>query len=316
MTAEFDSEIWDSRFTDNAVATSVVATGSRSRAGAEAGNLLQDVMMLRSAAYRDVDIDDKSEELIPVFTRFKAADCYSFGLSLWETINRGKSFIESENPVDVLDRMFENKENAVLDVATSFFKDWQANLTVIDEEESKSRFGAALRRQPPWGIQCAAFDFIQHTIGTEQDEERKAQAYLQLAIIYRIGYGVAADSSKALLQLKSANQYNQVAKAILERVRPAPEPNVEEQENGIDDQEALTYRNSDIFLDDSIERSGKPDEQFLTLGPINISSFDIFTRLVKRGRYKPHQLSEAFTDACRDGHLEAAILFAQHCTDI
>ncbi|KAM0429998.1 hypothetical protein ACHAPT_006004 [Fusarium lateritium] len=432
---------------------------------------------------RNEDTDEKYDEMIPLFNRFKAADCYSFGLLLWETINWGKPFIESENPVDVLDSMFEARENAILELATSFLKDWQTNLPVLNEKESKSRIGvypsnptrlemqgylntlrshldpldappdeeslqalqnaislclqdsiwergnihqiveqltkgisdvlpkggsstlrvlpftrqvngsspflnpryknirnitpnespfargvrletttpalivlpvdtpadpsrqvallppvknvgtlvltpqahcygsedmfrAALRRQPPWETQCAAFDFLQHALKSEKDEDRRAQAHLQLAIMYQIGYGVAEDSSKALLELQSASQHNQVANDILERVRPALEPDNEQDQQQEDTAAHITYRNPDMFLDGSMERSGKADEQFLTLGPINVHSFDVFSRLVKKGRYEVPHLNDAFTDACRDGHLDVALLLAQHCTDI
>lgn len=89
---------------------------------------------------RDQD-EDKGDELIPPFTRFKAADCYSFGLLLWETINRGKSFTESAHPLDELEAMFRGEENAIMNKATRFFNEWKANLEVLDKEESESRIG-------------------------------------------------------------------------------------------------------------------------------------------------------------------------------
>jgi ankyrin repeat protein len=176
---------------------------------------------------------------------------------------------------------------------------------------------ASLNRQPPWENQCAAFEFLQHAIEAEKDEERRAQAYLQLAIMYLIGYGVADDSLKALQHLELASEHNEVARAIVGRVRGALEPEEDQEYEGDEEPAHITYRNPDMFLDGAIERIGKADEQFLTLGAIKIQSFEIFSRLVKRGKkYEPPELSDAFTDACRDGHLDAAMLLAQHCTDI
>ncbi|KAL2673769.1 hypothetical protein Neosp_012213 [[Neocosmospora] mangrovei] len=397
--------------------------------------------------------EDKHDGLIPLFQRFKAADCYSFGLLLWETVNRGKSFIESESPLEELEDMFWNKENAILEKATSFFNGWKTTFEALDKEESESRIGvfpsnptrleiqgmlnerrahldpidappdeeslealkktvslclqdsiwnrgnmhqivealakgvsdllppggsttlkvlprsqevngsspflkpgyekirsitpdegplppvkrvgtlvltpqthcygpedmfrACLNRQPPWENQCAAFEFLQHAIETENDEDRRAQAHLQLAIMHLIGYGVADDSSKALQHLELASENNEVASAILRRVRAALEPDQDQEDETEEESAHITYRNPDMFLDGAIERSGKADEQFLTLGPIKIQSFEIFSRLVKKGKkYEPPELSDAFTDACRDGHLDAAMLLAQHCTDI
>ncbi|KAI8652725.1 Protein kinase domain-containing protein [Fusarium keratoplasticum] len=432
---------------------------------------------------RDQD-EDKHDGLIPLFKRFQAADCYSFGLLLWETINRGKSFTDTENPLEELETMFWDKENAILEKATTFFNGWKTTFEVLDKEESESRIGvfpsnptrlemqgllnerrahldpidappdeeslevlkdtvslclqdsiwnrgnmhqivealakgvsnllppggsttlkvlprprevngsspflepgyekirsitpdegpyarllrlektsehlrvvpmdapadpslqvarlppvkrvgtlvltpqthcygpedmfrACLNRQPPWENQCAAFEFLQHAIETEKDEERRAQAYLQLAIMYLIGYGVADDSLKAIQHLELASKHNEVARAILGRVRRALEPDEDQEYEGDEEPAHITYRNPDMFLDGAIERIGKADEQFLTLGPIKIQSFEIFSRLVKKGKkYEPPELSDAFTDACRDGHLDAAMLLAQHCTDI
>lgn len=146
---------------------------------------------------------------------------------------------------------------------------------------------------------------------------KKAQAYLQLAIMYLIGYGVADDSSKSLQHLELASEHNTVARAILERVCAAFEPDEDRKDEPEGEPAHITYRNPDMFLDGAIERSGKADEKFLSLGPIRIQSFEILSRLVKKGKkYKPPELSDAFTDACRDGHLDVAMLLAQHCTDI
>ncbi|KAI8676083.1 Protein kinase domain-containing protein [Fusarium sp. Ph1] len=423
---------------------------------------------------------DKGDELIPLFNQFKAADCYSFGLLLWETVSRGESFIEKEtkNPIEALESMFREKENAILEMAVDFFKTWQTQMEILEKKEppgvdpgnptrlqvqsllyerrshldpidapadpdslealkntvslclqdsmwkrgnmhqivealadgvsdalpqagvstvrtlprrrnirgaipydsktyekirtlhfdesalariirvkklpglsampmgtppdpsrqivrapppkrvgtlvltpqthcyrSEDMFRASIDRQPPWENQCEAFKFLQHAIKTEKDEERRAQAYLQLAIMYLIGYGVADDSSKALRHLELASKHNEVARAIYGRVRSALEP---DQEHEADDEPThITYRNPDMFLEGIIERSGKADEEYLTLGPIYIQSFQVLSRLVKKGmKYKPHELSDAFTDACRDGHLDAAMLLAQYCTDI
>ncbi|RSM12576.1 hypothetical protein CEP52_002345 [Fusarium oligoseptatum] len=403
--------------------------------------------------------EDKGDELIPLFNRFKAADCYSFGLLLWETINRGKSFTETENPLGELERMFWGKENAILDKAIEFFKDWKTTLEVLDKEESQARIGvfpsnptrlemqgvlkerrfhldpidappdeeslealrntvslclqdsiwnrgnmhqivealakgvspnllpgyetirritpdeaqttrllrlektenlravpidapadpslqvarlppvkrvgtlvltpqahcygsedmfrASISRQPPWENQSAAFEFLQHAIKTEKDEDKRAQVYLQLAIMHLIGYGVADDSSKALQHLEVASKHNEVARVIFERVHIALRPEGDHEHGSEDEIAHITYRNPDMFLDGATERSGKADEKFLTLGPIKIHSFEIFSRLVKKGKkYEAPKLSDAFTDACRDGHLDAAMLLAQHCTDI
>jgi hypothetical protein len=89
---------------------------------------------------RDQD-EDKHDGLIPLFKRFQAADCYSFGLLLWETVNRGKSFIGTEDPLGELEDMFWEKENAILEKATNFFDSWKTTFEVLDKEESESRIG-------------------------------------------------------------------------------------------------------------------------------------------------------------------------------
>ncbi|KAL6365738.1 hypothetical protein LRP88_01739 [Fusarium phalaenopsidis] len=80
---------------------------------------------------------DKGDELIPLFNQFKAADCYSFGLLLWETVNRGESFIEKEtkNPIKALKSMFREKENAILEIAVNFFKTWQTQMEILEKKE-------------------------------------------------------------------------------------------------------------------------------------------------------------------------------------
>jgi serine/threonine protein kinase len=73
--------------------------------------------------------------------RFKAADCYSFGLLLWETVKQGNSFVEpswlmaGENAVEFLQRLFHTKEDALLTRAIEFFNEMQASNS-DDEDES------------------------------------------------------------------------------------------------------------------------------------------------------------------------------------
>ncbi|KAH7018915.1 hypothetical protein EDB80DRAFT_869588 [Ilyonectria destructans] len=61
MRTESNSHIWDSRFTDDAPATSAAAAGSRSRANPEADNLLQDVMVI---------VRNRLPHVVPEFLRF------------------------------------------------------------------------------------------------------------------------------------------------------------------------------------------------------------------------------------------------------
>ncbi|KAG5757795.1 hypothetical protein H9Q72_014063 [Fusarium xylarioides] len=95
---------------------------------------------------KDTDEESLSEK-IPVFTRYKAADCYSFGLVLWETITHAKSFIEPGwlNPGDTalsfLERSFYTKENTILELAIESLRSEQKDLEKIENKESKSSAG-------------------------------------------------------------------------------------------------------------------------------------------------------------------------------
>ncbi|KAH7110736.1 hypothetical protein EDB81DRAFT_370132 [Dactylonectria macrodidyma] len=438
---------------------------------------------------RDSDQDEKSPDLMSAFTRFKAADCYSFGLLLWETTKYGKSFIDSswlengEQSIAFLERSFYSKENALLGLASDFFEHWQVSLATIDgggseltvrslpsnptrlqmqgtlnefrkhldpidappddetfqalrntislclqdsiwkrgnihqivealgeglksglplggssthkvlpqtlptngsspylnpryemirkltPEESpgfrflgldksssalvravpldtpadssrqvvrmpapkrietlalapqgycygpEDMFKAASSRQPPWDSQCAAANYIQHAIETETDEEKKAQAHLQLSIMYQIGYGVAPDSLEALSLLEAASQHNQVAKAIHRRLRVALMPESEEQHDNTEVANHTTCTNPYIFLDGILETRSNEGGQLLTFGPISVQSFKAMSILVNRGRYKTFELAEAFADACKKGYFDAAKLLATQCRD-
>ncbi|KAI1399456.1 hypothetical protein F4819DRAFT_488563 [Hypoxylon fuscum] len=409
---------------------------------------------------------EEAQQEISKFEQFKTADCYSFGLLLWETVNNGKSFVEygwlkpGESAVDFLERAFYSKENAVLDLATKCFRRLQTNSSTINDREMKPladlypsnptrlqlteflkrwphlseqldnigapsdtksanvplegsstlkilpqklvengsspwaglqdeilmrhngtqsadittlllnkrswsshttlrpislstpadpsqqlvkipaskqsetitvtpqtyRYGSedmfknAINRQPPWYSQCEAANFFQRAVDIEQDPERKAQARLQLALMYQIGYGLAQDSSKALYHLEAASKNNKVALAIFRQSRKASSPDEQEREHAAASQEQhVTYKDPAILYDGLLWRSERddsnPTDRFLDLGQISVPSISILAILVKRGRYEPHILSEALTAACRDGHLDAAMLFAEHCTD-
>lgn len=144
----------------------------------------------------------------------------------------------------------------------------------------------------------------------ERDPEGNAQARLQLAIMYHMGYGLAPNSSEALRQLKAATHNNKIARAILGQVRAALEPDGQgqEEETPCSPHDVLHQR---VIKDDDVHQ-----DKTLDLGNINVASFDIFAILVRRGRYEPQEMMEALTAACRDAHLEAAMLLARHCTDL
>ncbi|OIW24412.1 kinase-like protein [Coniochaeta ligniaria NRRL 30616] len=171
-------------------------------------------------------------------------------------------------------------------------------------------FKAALREQLPWENQCEAADHIQRAVEAERDPERKAQARLQLAIMYHLGYGLAPDSSEALRQLKAAT-HNKVAQEIFEQVRAAIEPD----EQGHKEQVPVCSVH-DVQRQSESENEDLQEDKTLDLGSINVASFDIFAILLRRGRYEPHEMTEALTAACRDAHLDAAMLLARHCTDL
>jgi ankyrin repeat protein len=128
-----------------------------------------------------------------------------------------------------------------------------------------------------------------------------------------VGYGVAPDSLKALKHLEAASKKNEVARAILNPICAALQP---DRQNGKPRENCVTYKNPVILLDSLIWRDSNEDEDgFLTLGPISVDSFRKFEILVKKGRYDSGELAQAFTAACRDGHLEAAMVLAKHCAD-
>ncbi|CAM1511325.1 Fc.00g088380.m01.CDS01 [Cosmosporella sp. VM-42] len=180
-------------------------------------------------------------------------------------------------------------------------------------------FKAVLRRQPPWDNQREAAEVIQRAVNDEQDPRSTAQAQFQLAVMCHVGYGVAPDNSEALCQLEAASEYNKVAEAIFRKVRTAFKSDGHGQELTLTNH--ITYKNPAVFHDGLIWRSepedsnSNPDDQSLTLGPINVASFETFAILLERGRYGPQELSEALTAACRDGHLDVAMILAEYCPD-
>lgn len=107
--------------------------------------------------------EEHSSVMIPKLTRYKAADCYSFGLLLWETIKHAKSFIESswlnpgENAMDLLERLFYNKENAILDLAIEFFRSEQASLVAAKDKDSRSPVGVYSYPSNPTNAELAGF---------------------------------------------------------------------------------------------------------------------------------------------------------------
>jgi serine/threonine protein kinase len=96
---------------------------------------------------KESEHEGKDIEAVPIFSRYKSADCYSFGLLLWETIKQGKSFVEpewltaDEKVMDWLERTFQSKENGLLEFATTFFRSREEDLIQLEEMESKSRIG-------------------------------------------------------------------------------------------------------------------------------------------------------------------------------
>ncbi|KAG5660855.1 hypothetical protein KAF25_002498 [Fusarium avenaceum] len=180
--------------------------------------------------------------------------------------------------------------------------------------KSEDMFKSVLRRQPPWYNQYEAAKAIQDAIDTESDPKKEAQAHLQMAIMCHVGYGVAPDSPKALKHLEAASKKNEVARAIFNRVCATLQP---DRQNGHFIENCIPYRNPVILLDSLIWRdSSEEGNDFLTLGPISVDSFRKFEILVKKGRYDSGELAQAFTAACRDGHLEAAMVLAKHCADL
>ncbi|KAF4962740.1 hypothetical protein FSARC_9188 [Fusarium sarcochroum] len=87
---------------------------------------------------------EHSRETISKLARYKSADCYSFGLLLWETINLGKSFVEptwlhsGESVMDFLERSFYTREDAILGLAVESFRSRQNDLAVPTDRTSKS----------------------------------------------------------------------------------------------------------------------------------------------------------------------------------
>ncbi|KPA40819.1 tkl protein kinase [Fusarium langsethiae] len=84
---------------------------------------------------------------IQKFAECKAADCYSFGLVLWETIKHAKSFIEpdwlnaGENALTFLERAFFSSENAILKLAMEFLRSQDSNITTSGEKDSQPAAG-------------------------------------------------------------------------------------------------------------------------------------------------------------------------------
>jgi serine/threonine protein kinase len=96
---------------------------------------------------KESEHEGKSIEAVPTLSRFKSADCYSFGLVIWETVKQGKSFVEAEwlatdeKVVDCLERIFKSKENGLLELATTFFRSREEDLVQLEERESMLRIG-------------------------------------------------------------------------------------------------------------------------------------------------------------------------------
>ncbi|CZS79331.1 unnamed protein product [Fusarium graminearum] len=81
------------------------------------------------------------------FAGYKAADCYSFGLLLWETIKHAKSFIESdwlnpgENAMSFLERAFYTRDNAILELALEFLRSQENAPAALGRKNSRSAAG-------------------------------------------------------------------------------------------------------------------------------------------------------------------------------
>ncbi|KAK4220388.1 hypothetical protein QBC37DRAFT_408480 [Rhypophila decipiens] len=94
---------------------------------------------------RDSALDHDTQ--MPKFEQFKAADCYSFGILLWETVNNGEPFINPQwlatgkdaslkERMDFLEQLFHNKSNALLEIALQFFT--PATQSVDSESDIKA----------------------------------------------------------------------------------------------------------------------------------------------------------------------------------
>ncbi|KAK4184107.1 kinase-like protein [Podospora australis] len=173
-------------------------------------------------------------------------------------------------------------------------------ITVTPEEYHygpEDMFKAARSTQPPWDNQREAAEHVWHAAGAEKSLKRKAQAQFQLAIMHEIGYGVAPDHEKALQHLADAGA-NKVAREIDSRLQ------------------AEFSSNSHWVVLHRREPGDGNEDITLSLGSISVASYQVLAILVKRGRYEPAQLMDAFTAACREGLLDAAMLLAKHCRDI
>jgi ankyrin repeat protein len=135
-----------------------------------------------------------------------------------------------------------------------------------------------------------------------------------MAIMYHFGCGVTPDSQKALEHLEAASKKNEVARAIFNPICAALQL---DRQNEQSREKFVTYRNPVILLDGLIWRdSDEEGDGFLMLGPISVDSLQTLKILVKKGRYNSGEMAQAFTAACRDGHLEAAMVLAEHCSDL
>ncbi|KAM0490739.1 hypothetical protein ACHAP8_011284 [Fusarium lateritium] len=91
--------------------------------------------------------NESLSESIPRFEAYKAADCYSFGILLWETIKHAKSFIEpnwlnpGENALGFLERSFYNRENTILEFAIEFLRSQDSDVAVPEGKDSQSTGG-------------------------------------------------------------------------------------------------------------------------------------------------------------------------------
>ncbi|KAM7218396.1 hypothetical protein V8F06_006160 [Rhypophila decipiens] len=181
--------------------------------------------------------------------------------------------------------------------------------------------------QPPWDDQCVAAEALLSAVKTEKDPIEKAQAQLQLAIMYHIGYGVVPDTTETLTRLEAASKDNLVARAILPQVRAAllldSVSALEEDNNPSPRNNMAIYKNPIVFHDNLLWRgefeedrgNTRSTDTTITIGDITAESLQTLAILLKRNKYAPGIVARALTEACRDCRLEEALLLARYCTD-
>lgn len=167
---------------------------------------------------------------------------------------------------------------------------------------------------PPWEVQCHVVKDMKMVSAMGQTPARKAYAHLQLSVMYMIGYGVSPDRVQSLHHLREASSTNITARSLLRRVLPAFEADGKQLESTVLD-DLITSVKALLAADTSDDSFHDWVVVGLRFGSIEAPSYGNLRARLEGGFHDQQAIFEGFLDACKQGNLTAATIFAYACTD-